>query len=73
MEAVIQFTTNNIAYILLAAAVLYFVWFIYSIVQSKKNNERFHFRFKYFFCFLVIIVLAVYCLATGKSLSTFIN
>ena len=72
MEAVIRFVASNIAYILLVVAVLYFVWFFVSLIRARKTGEGATFRFKYFFPFLLILGIAIYCLVTGQDLSTFI-
>lgn len=73
MQTIMAFVTGNMAYILLAAAILYFAIFIFSIVRARKTGEGFQFRIKSFVAFLLIIGLAVYCLVTGQDLSSFIN
>ena len=73
METVMGFIASNIAYILLVAAVLYFIWFFASMVRARKTGEGFSFRFKYLFAFLLMIGFAVYCLVTGQDIRTFIH
>ncbi|MDR0841720.1 MAG: hypothetical protein LBN26_10135 [Christensenellaceae bacterium] len=73
LQNIMLFVQTNIAYILLGAAVLYFIWFISSIVKAHKTGERFRFKFGTFFAFLLILGVAVYCFVTGTDLSTFIN
>ena len=73
MEAVMGFVAANIAYILLVAAVAYFIWFFVGMARARKEGESFNFRFKYFFAFLLMIGFAIYCLVTGQDIRTFIN
>jgi hypothetical protein len=73
MEAAMSFVASNIAYILLVVAVLYFICFFVSMARARKTEERFSFRFKYFFAFLLMIGFAIYCLVTGQDIRTFIH
>ena len=72
LQTVMSFVSANIAYILLVVAVLYFIWFFCSIISSRRTGAGFSFRFKSFFAFLIIIIVAIYCLVTGTNLSDFI-
>ena len=73
LQTIMGFIQANIAYILLGAAILYFVLFFYAIARARKTGEAFRFRFKYFISFLLILGVAVYCLVTGTDLTTFIH
>ena len=68
-----DFIINNIAYILVAAAVLYFIFFVFGIINAKKTGETYHFKFKTFIAFLLILGFAIYCLVTGQDIKQFIN
>lgn len=73
ISSIMNFIMENIAYILIAAAVLYIIFFIYGIYHAKKHGEHFHFRLKSLIAFILIIGLAIYCLVTGQDITTFIN
>ena len=68
-----DFIINNIAYILVAAAVLYFIFFAFGIINAKKTGEPYRFKYKSFIGFLLILGFAVYCLATGQDIRQFIH
>ena len=70
---VMEFIMGNIAYILLGAGVLYFVFMVVGVVNARKTGEAVTIRFKYAIPFALIIGFAVYCLATGQDLRTFIH
>ena len=72
LQQILGFMSGNMAYILLVVSVLYFVWFFYSIVKSRRTGEGFSFKFKSFFAFLLIIGFVIYCLVTGQDFSSFI-
>lgn len=67
------FVSEHIAYVLLGAGVLYFAILVVSIVHSRKHGGEVVIHFKYFVPFVIIIGLAVYCLATGQDLRQFIS
>lgn len=73
LTTVMGFIMANIAYILLGAGLLYFVFLVVGIVNARKNGEAVVIHFKYAIPFALIIGFAVYCLATGQDLRTFIN
>ena len=68
-----DFIINNIAYILVGVSVLYFIFFIFGIINARKTGVRYQFKFKFFIAFLLILGFAVYCLATGQDIKQFIN
>ena len=68
-----DFIINNIAYILVGASILYFVFFVFGIINAKKTGEAYRFKFKTFIAFLLILGFAVYCLVTGQDIKQFIH
>lgn len=73
LATMMDFIMTNIAYILLGAGVLYFVFLIAGIVRARRSGEGVVIHFKYLIPFALIIGLAVYCLATGQDLKQFIS
>ncbi|MDR2514083.1 MAG: hypothetical protein LBD02_02610 [Christensenellaceae bacterium] len=68
-----NFLSSNIAYILVGAGVLYFAFFIWQIVNSRRTGEGFSFKIKPFIGFLLILGFGVYCLLTGQDIASFIH
>ncbi len=73
LQSVLTFAMANIAYIFVVIAILYFVWFLISFIRARQGKGDFQFRMKSFIVFLIVLGIAVYCLATGKDIQSFIN
>ena len=73
VQAIIGFIIANIAYILVGVAVLYFTFFIYQVINSRKTGEGFTYSIRNFILMLIILGFAVYCLFTGTDIRTFIH
>ena len=73
LTSIMGFIASNIAYILIVVAILYFIFFVWGIINAKKTGETFHFRLKNLIAFILILGFAIYCLVTGQDIKTFIH
>jgi hypothetical protein len=68
-----SFLQSNIAYLLIGASILYFVFFIGQIVHSRRTGEGFSIKIKTLLGFLIVLGIGVYCLVTGQNITDFIH
>ena len=72
MQTVMLFIQTNIAYILIVVAVIYLLFFVLGIINSRKADKTHRFKVKYLIAFILILGFAIYCLVTGQDIRTFI-
>lgn len=74
MENFVYTLLDNIGIILVVVAVIYFIVLIINIIRAKNGkNAGFTFRMKNFIPFLIILIIGIYCLVTGRNINEFIN
>ena len=73
ITTIMNFISRNIAYIMLVAAVFYFIALVWGIRRAKRNGEGFRIKLKNVVGFALVIGIAIYCLVTGQDLSQFIG
>jgi len=67
MDIIVDFFISCIVYIVALASVVYLLFSMLTVIDSRKTGERYHFEPKAFITMLIVLGFSVYYLLLGQA------